>query len=180
MMVIRVNGNLQVNKEKHRQQMAAWRKANPEKAKAIATRYAEKNREKLRIRAQEFRNNNPERVKQYTKTSNKRNAKSHRANARKWNKANPDRRREYALKRKFGITGLQYEEMLKGQNGKCAICEIAKCKSGRAFAVDHDHATGAVRGLLCKDCNLLLGRAGDRVPVLKAAIRYLENTREKS
>lgn len=94
--------------------------------------------------------------------------------ARGWNKhlknETPEQRdarlktmREYALKREFGITAEQYREMYEKQNGLCAICkEPPKAKAGRhakvaALAVDHCHATGRVRKLLCTNCNLTLG-----------------------
>lgn len=61
------------------------------------------------------------------------------------------------LKRKYGITVEQYNEMLRNQNGTCKICNRA-CKTGKFLAVDHCHKTGKVRGLLCALCNTNLGR----------------------
>jgi hypothetical protein len=58
----------------------------------------------------------------------------------------------------YGITPGQYEEMLAAQGGKCAICSSDKAgKKRQTFAVDHDHDTGLVRGLLCIRCNAHLG-----------------------
>jgi hypothetical protein len=58
--------------------------------------------------------------------------------------------------RQFGITQAQYDEMLIQQEGVCAICR--RPQSGRnRLAVDHDHNTGKVRGLLCSMCNAALG-----------------------
>lgn len=83
---------------------------------------------------------------------------------------------------RFGLTPDQYISMLDAQGGVCAICEkperSAK-KGGRIkdLAVDHDHETGAVRGLLCANCNKGIGNLGDSVDILIAAAAYLEAAR---
>ena len=59
--------------------------------------------------------------------------------------------------RRYGLTITQYYDMVKQQNGLCNICGVDRCNTGRRYAVDHDHATGRVRGLLCFDCNTRLG-----------------------
>ncbi len=83
------------------------------------------------------------------------------------------------LKHRYGITSEDYAHLLKSQNGLCAIYdtpETALCNDGsvRALAVDHDHVTEIIRGLLCRDCNLLLGKARDSIALLRTAIAYLE------
>lgn len=77
----------------------------------------------------------------------------------------------YSLKRKYGLTQKEYTEMLDKQKGVCAICG-GVCT--RRLAVDHDHETGKVRGLLCNNCNRGLGHFQDNVGFLDAAIRYLK------
>lgn len=77
-----------------------------------------------------------------------------------------------------GVQTAQYNEMLAAQGGCCAICRTTKPggqgdKYGR-FHVDHDHATGVVRGLLCQRCNVGLGFFLDDSSRLRAAIGYLE------
>ena len=81
--------------------------------------------------------------------------------------------RNNRLKRKFGIDSAQYDAILRKQMGVCALCR-KKCTSGKALAVDHDHNTGAVRGLLCYSCNTGLGKLGDSLESLRAAVAYLE------
>lgn len=73
---------------------------------------------------------------------------------------------------KYGITEERYQELFKQQNGRCAICRN-KPRTQR-LAVDHDHKTGEVRGLLCKRCNHdLLGGGHDDFEVLWRALVYL-------
>lgn len=80
------------------------------------------------------------------------------------------------LKKLFGITIADYERMLVEQNGVCAIC-CRKCKTGKRLAVDHDHATGEVRGLLCTNCNQGLGKYRDDPLLLRTAASYLERNK---
>ena len=87
--------------------------------------------------------------------------------------------REWSLQRKFGITGKEYDVMLAKQGGVCSVCKKAEThthKSGKLkkLAVDHDHETGAVRGLLCFNCNQGIGRLKDDPELLRAAADYLE------
>ncbi len=82
--------------------------------------------------------------------------------------------RKTKLKGRFGITVEEYEQMFTAQAGKCTICQTDQCTSGHRLSVDHDHTTGAVRSLLCKRCNLVIGNSGESPEILAAAIRYLE------
>jgi hypothetical protein len=105
---------------------------------------------------------------------------------RRWQRANPDRYRaklqDYAtsgkkkvsdrkshLKRKYGLTLDEFDELLASQGGVCPIC-------GRPDPdnVDHDHVTGRVRGILCWDCNIALGKFADDIDRFVAAAAYLD------
>lgn len=81
------------------------------------------------------------------------------------------------LRRKFGITFYDYRQMMEDQNGLCAISGALETvvKAGRVqgMAVDHDHATGAVRQLLTGACNIGLGLFNDDPSLLTKAILYL-------
>jgi Recombination endonuclease VII len=80
----------------------------------------------------------------------------------------------WKLRHVYGITPAEYFARLNAQNGCCAICGAAKSNDvGWQFHVDHDHATGTVRGLLCQACNVGLGHFDDRVDLLERAMRYL-------
>lgn len=77
-----------------------------------------------------------------------------------------------SVEKVYGITIEQYDELLALQGGRCAICRQRAVS--KRLAVDHDHASGAVRGLLCSRCNHdLLGAAHDDVRYLWAALHYL-------
>lgn len=103
-----------------------------------------------------------------------------RESSRKMRELNPDKYAEIDLKRTFGITLADYQTMLDEQKGVCAICkqtEQAKTRKGaeksRRLAVDHDHQTGKIRGLLCYRCNTVLGNVGDNADILEAASEYV-------
>jgi hypothetical protein len=83
---------------------------------------------------------------------------------------NPQSERERHLIRKYGVTQADYDRMLTEQGGGCAICRKTQ---DRAFDVDHDHSTGRVRGLLCTNCNRMVGHAADSPERLEAAAAYL-------
>jgi hypothetical protein len=80
--------------------------------------------------------------------------------------------RRAKLQRSFGITVEQYDRMLRAQDGKCALCRRPP-KSIR-LAVDHDHRTGRVRGLLCFRCNKFQV-GGHTVESARAVVSYLES-----
>ncbi len=94
------------------------------------------------------------------------------AYAKVWRARNPLRAKQNDLKRMFGISLADYEEMLAKQNGVCAICENKDAYF--KLAVDHCHVTGVIRGLLCSQCNRGLGCLGDSPERLRRAIAYLE------
>lgn len=77
------------------------------------------------------------------------------------------------LRKKFGIGLVQYQKLLEQQNHKCFICET---EDWRNLAVDHNHQTGQVRGLLCTKCNTGIGQFQDNIELLLKAVEYL--TRE--
>lgn len=77
--------------------------------------------------------------------------------------------KNYTLKHKYGITIEQYEEMYEAQYGRCFICEDPH----DVLCVDHHHASGKVRKLLCKHCNSMIGHAKESITVLMGAIDYL-------
>lgn len=91
--------------------------------------------------------------------------------------ANPDYYRNADLKRHYGVTLEWYNQKLAEQNGVCAICQQAESLVIRGtvqrLAVDHDHESGMVRGLLCSKCNQGIGCLKHDVGILKSGIDYL-------
>lgn len=83
------------------------------------------------------------------------------------------------LKRRFGMSIAEHNDLVAKQNGLCAICNQPESSVIRgktvSLAVDHCHATGKIRGLLCTKCNRALGLLNDSVGLLKKAIAYLES-----
>src|SRR5262249_13427810 len=100
-------------------------------------------------------------------------------------------RRLSHMKRNYGLSQEAYDALLASQGGVCAICggkqgaparlRVVRKRAPRAtldlLRIDHDHATGEVRGLLCHPCNSLLGYARENPDILQAAIQYLAQHR---
>lgn len=92
----------------------------------------------------------------------------------------PTRFREYSLRKAYRAGVDWYEAKLAEQGGVCAICRqpevgvAQRSQRPRRLAVDHDHTTGALRGLLCHHCNTALGSFKDSIDLLLAAGEYLE------
>lgn len=84
-------------------------------------------------------------------------------------------RQAYLRRRKYGMEPEAYDALLEAQDGRCAIClrVFGTERYWDRAHVDHDHLTGAVRGLLCPACNTALGHLRDSIPNLERAVAYL-------
>ena len=80
--------------------------------------------------------------------------------------------------KKYGLTYVQFQEMLFQQDNKCLICEIDQSEFQKSLCVDHYHNTGKIRGLLCGKCNTALGLFNDDISLMNKAINYLITNRE--
>lgn len=93
--------------------------------------------------------------------------------SREWKKNFPEKvllaGRKYELKKKYGLSYAEYEEMVLAQDGKCALCDESK-----QLVVDHCHDTKKIRKLLCRMCNTGLGMFKDNPEILKKAAKYVE------
>jgi len=142
-------------------------------------------KEELKIYHKEYYKNHKEKInaqKRHWELNNKEKRALYR-------QKNKDRYRSYQLKRKFGITLLDYKKLLRKQNGTCALCAATSSKGGigvgigknskgiRRLSVDHCHKTGKIRGLLCSNHNRGLGMFSDSIVELLKAIKYLEINR---
>jgi hypothetical protein len=108
-----------------------------------------------------------------------------RKNAVRRVESNPERReinRRDLLRRNYGITPEQYDEMFASQNGVCALCAQPADPNGVRAAsrlhVDHDHETGRVRSLLCNHCNRGIGAFRDDPDLMQRASLYVWQHRQ--
>jgi len=83
------------------------------------------------------------------------------------------RNHAWRLRNRYGITPADYDALLKRQQGLCAICGYPPGPAHR-LAVDHDHETNEVRGLLCDRCNLCVGMLEGSPGALERAVAYLK------
>lgn len=133
--------------------------------KEKTSKYRETNREyylnhkeDILTKSKKYYQDNIEYIKQYKKEKN-------------------IREETYRIKNlgRFGISVDEYDIILNRQNGVCAVCKNP-CITGRRLAVDHNHKTNTVRGLLCSRCNMSIGLMRDNILLLKQSITYLEGS----
>lgn len=129
--------------------------------------YKEAKLKRKRELVKQWRINNPERAKQIVDKS-----------IAKAKAADPHHVRRKNLKNDFNLTLEEYNDMHSKQNGLCMICQQPETTMQRGkvvwLSVDHDHKTGAIRGLLCRSCNTGLGAFNDDTDKIKQAIKYLK------
>lgn len=164
------------SREKRAEYSREWAKRNAEKVREHKRRSREKHRQASAARRREYRRLNRERLD---------------AAKRKWERENPERvaaaraiqrirkavsRLAKHVGRHYSLTVDGYLALVERQRGRCAICGVVKCASGRSprLHLDHDHATGAIRGLLCNKCNSAIGYLNDDPARLRRAADYLE------
>lgn len=91
----------------------------------------------------------------------------------------PGTARMQMLRRNYGMTPDDYDAMVAEQSNQCLICSVnGESERNHRLVIDHCHASGKVRGLLCNKCNLLLGHADDTIDRLERAILYLKQRGE--
>ncbi len=145
-------------------------------------------REKARLRAAEWRARNPEKAKEISRRANAKKRAENPEVIRAYNQAYREKNRQALCdaerERKFGISRQEYAELFHSQNGTCAICcqpeTATRMGKIKALAVDHSHVTGKVRGLLCSDCNMGIGKLKDDRNIILNAVKYLDTHSEQS
>jgi hypothetical protein len=176
-----------IEKERARKrQVQARRRADPEKLvkikqKAAAFRAKPEQKQKQALRCKAWRENNRKMVAAYQKQWREKNLTA----VRDYNEAYMQEyvKRDYVKQgirkrglQKYGLDVERFNEIWTSQQGKCAICEIVmlpRGRDGRSACVDHNHMTGEVRGLLCRECNHGIGNLKDDPRILMAAAKYL-------
>lgn len=134
-------------------------------------KWAAANRDKMREFRRKWSAAHPELDRAAKQKWSTEHSEMHRAATRKWRAEHPDKVVELSRKYKYHLEPEHYQRLLAECRGRCAICG-----NGAKLCVDHDHATGVVRGLLCKGCNYALGNVRDNPDTLRKAAAYLERT----
>jgi hypothetical protein len=129
-----------------------------QKRKAYAKKYYEKNKEVCKQRTKDHPSCIAAREKYRNKTETK------------------EKIRNWRLLQNYGITNQDYEQMLKNQAFCCAGCGLHQNALEKKLNVDHDHATGKIRGLLCGNCNRALGLIKDSFETLVKLHEYLRKS----
>jgi hypothetical protein len=138
---------------------------NIEDQRASQRRHYDNNIEKFRTEG--YRAASRERMA----AARKKDPEPNNAAGRKWRAGrSSDQRKDSHLKRTYGITIEQWDQMFLEQGSRCAIC---RCEDASRWHVDHCHTTQRVRGILCSHCNLMIGHAKDNIQTLLTAAEYL-------
>jgi hypothetical protein len=154
---------------RHKDKYAVYQKTNYEKKKEEIRMqqksYYQRNKEKVKAAAKQYALSNKEKIREREKARRARNPSAYHA---------------YFVKRKYGITIEQYNQMLADQKGICAtpncMNDGSEDKRRRRLFVDHCHTTGKVRGLLCCTCNRVLGMLKESPPLIRGLADYIERT----
>ena len=131
------------------------------------------NRDKIKEGSRAYYIANRERILAQRRIHNTTNKNARLAYGREWGAANKPKQFEYDMRRRFGMEPEDYARILHSQDRKCAACN-SELDMGKKTHVDHCHATGKVRGILCHHCNLALGYTRDSENRLRALVVYLE------
>ena len=99
---------------------------------------------------------------------------AHAAWKRRYRRMDPSYNRRAHLKKKFGITIEQHQELFASQGLLCAICGTDDPGAKQGWHTDHSHETGKVRGILCHHCNIAIGMARDNPSLLREMADYVE------
>jgi len=127
-----------------------------------------------RQRSREFKDKkNTNRKNRYANDAEFREKKK--AEVREYNARKPHIKQAQRLSM-YGLTINDHSDLVKKQDGKCAICGLQPSNENKynQFYIDHNHTTGKIRGLLCNKCNFAIGHFNDSIDILKNAIKYLE------
>lgn len=151
-----------MNKDQLREYNKSYYIKNQDRIKKRSRQYDLENRDAVRKRKKEWNVANSDKINQYKK---------------EWYSKNPHRVKDGLLRRLYGITFEQYEQMRVSQNGCCAICGNP-FRDGKDTQVDHNHTTGKIRQLLCSHCNTGIGNLMDDVSILAKAIEYLNKWKD--
>jgi hypothetical protein len=160
-----------------------------EEIRKCQKQYRDTHKEEIKKYMKQYRADNKEEISEYGKEYNKKYYQENKEEIKKNSIENEIGKKYYALnkvkmnkqgrvnrlKKYFGITVEQYNFILDKQNGCCNMCKKHHSEFKRALAVDHDHSTGLIRGLLCHSCNRGLGYLHDNIDTLINGIEHLKS-----
>lgn len=163
------------HREKRLEKVKEWYQKH--KSEVLARKRATyvKHPRKMRERSIGWYWRNKDKVRAY------RHSEHYREISRKWYSRQPAQMKLKQLLYTHGMTLGQYDELLKSQNGVCAICgngnehQTGLGRKSVRLTVDHCHASGRIRGLLCHKCNAGLGFFKDNPEILNKALDYLRS-----
>ena len=154
-----------------RKNMSIAQKGRPSWRKGKKFVPDEVQREKRQAYIKSWRLKNKDKIREQSRSYAEKNKERRTKLARLRYRKNPQRELDLIRFRKYGISGDEFREIIEKQNGKCPICTNSINKN---FSVDHEHGTGRIRGIICNNCNLAIGNAGDSPDRLRAMASYLE------
>lgn len=134
-----------------------------------------------RNHAKKWRQENKDYINELIREDRKKDPEKYRDREKKQYYKNVENSRYKDVLNKHKISSNQYKEIFEEQNGLCAICNLEETKKSRTagnvcrLALDHNHSTGKIRGLLCHHCNAAIGHLKEDIELLQSAIRYLES-----
>jgi hypothetical protein len=141
--------------------------------KEYAREYYQKNKEMVKENSRKYRQKNIDKIREKGRKYSQQNRDKLIPYYKEYNRRNRTKRKEQQLVREYGLSSLEFKEMLERQEHRCAICY--ESFNEKVIYVDHNHETGEVRGLLCNLCNMGLGLFKDNTERLGNAIKYLGN-----
>lgn len=157
------------NTDRAKENGQKWKKENP----TYLSEWKAHNAEHVQETQKQWRKANAESLQRYEKERYAADAEVFRAKTRAWTAAHPEAPRANHLRSSYDMSLDEYAYLLDRQNGACATCRLF-CEANKVLSVDHDHATGNVRGLLCNKCNVALGCVRDNPTTLRNLAEYLE------
>ena len=143
------------------EQVRTWRAKNIDRQQEQSQRYYETNKKVIAEKAKAYRQRNKAKIDERVKA---------------WATTHPDRVRWHKNRstwRRNGVDPVEAERVLVAHNGRCDCCGTESPMEAR-WCVDHDHATGRVRGVLCSKCNTAIGKLGDTLEGVLRAVKYLQ------
>jgi hypothetical protein len=144
-----------------------WTLANPDRVRKNKKRYIEKHKERLTAGRKKHYKENAEKIRAAVKERDLKNKLAD-PEGYSW-------KRFFSHQKMYGLTKEMWISLFESQGNKCGCCGALEPGVNR-WHTDHDHLTGTVRGILCRNCNHMIGDARDSIEILRCGIRYLEKT----